>query len=46
MLLDRIYAKKTGLQIFGSQIGVQFSDDKTIEEVKLKCGLGVMHCAI
>lgn len=39
MLLDRIYAKKIGSQIFGSQIGVPFSDDKTIEEVKLKYNL-------
>ena len=36
MLLDRIYSKKTGFQIFGSQVGVPFSDNKTIEEVKLK----------
>ena len=39
MLLDRIYAKKTGSQIFGSQIGLPFSDNKTIEEVKLKYNL-------
>jgi hypothetical protein len=36
MLLDRIYSKKTGFQIFGSQVGVPFSDDRTIEEVKRK----------
>ena len=36
MLLDRIYSKKTGFQIFGSQVGIPFSDDRTIEEVKLK----------
>jgi hypothetical protein len=36
MLLDRINYKKTGEQIFGSQIGVPFADDKTIEAVKLK----------
>ncbi len=36
MLLDRIYHRKTGVQIFGSQVGVPFADDKTIEEVKLK----------
>jgi len=39
MLLDRIYHKKTGHQIFGSQVGVPFSDDKTIEEVKQKYNL-------
>lgn len=36
MLIDRIYHKKTGHQIFGSQIGVPFADDKTIEEVRSK----------
>jgi hypothetical protein len=36
MLLDRIYSKKTGFQLFGSQVGVPFSDDRTIEEIKLK----------
>lgn len=36
MLLDRIYHRKTGEQIFGSQVGVPFASDKTIEEVKLK----------
>lgn len=39
MLLDRIYHKKTGFQLFGSQVGVPFSDDKTIEEVKLNYNL-------
>ncbi len=39
MLLDRIYHRKTGFQIFGSQVGVPFSDDKTIGEVKLKYNL-------
>ena len=39
MLLDRIYTKKIGRQIFGSQAGVPFADDKTIEEVKSKHSL-------
>jgi hypothetical protein len=39
MLLDRIYMKKTKSQIFGSQMGVKFADDKTIAEVKIKYGL-------
>ncbi len=36
MLLDRIYHKRTGSQLFGSQIGVPFADDKTIESVRLQ----------
>jgi hypothetical protein len=36
MLLDRIYHRKTGKQIFGSQVGVPFADDKIIEDVRLK----------
>lgn len=39
MLLDRIYSKKTGFQIFGSQVGIPFSDEKIIEQVKLKYNL-------
>jgi len=39
LLLDRIYTKKTGQQIFGSQVGVDFSDKKTIEDVKQKYNL-------
>jgi hypothetical protein len=39
MLLDGIYHKKTGFQIFGFEIGVPFSDDKTIQEVKEKYNL-------
>jgi hypothetical protein len=39
MLIDRIYHKKTGQQIFGSQGGVPFVDDKTIQEVKKKYNL-------
>jgi len=36
MLIDRIHWKKTGSQIFGSQAGVDFADDKTIAEIKAK----------
>jgi hypothetical protein len=36
MLLDRIYTIKNGVQIFGSQIGVQFADERIITEVKAK----------
>jgi hypothetical protein len=39
MLIDRIYHKKTGHQIFGSQIGVPFADDKVIQKVKQKYNL-------
>ncbi len=39
MLLDRIYWHKTGTQIFGSQAGVAFAEDKTIEDVKRKYNL-------
>ncbi|UXE66454.1 MAG: hypothetical protein KA713_18700 [Chryseotalea sp. WA131a] len=39
MLIDSIYHKKTGQQIFGSQGGVPFADDKTIQEVKKKYNL-------
>jgi hypothetical protein len=34
MLLDRIYTKKTGKQIFGSQLNVPFADQSVIESVK------------
>jgi len=34
MLIDRVYTKKTGCQIFGSQNGVKFADEKTIDKVK------------
>jgi hypothetical protein len=36
MLIDRIYTKKTGKQIFGSQTGVAFADEKTLRKVKSK----------
>ncbi len=36
MLIDRIYWKKTGFQIFGSQGSVDFADDKVIADVKKK----------
>ncbi len=36
MLIDRIYYKKTGFQIFGSQAGVDFANDSVIEDVKKK----------
>jgi hypothetical protein len=39
MLIDRIHWKKTGSQIFGTQAGVEFADDKTIAEVKKKYSL-------
>ena len=39
MLIDRIYFKKSGLQIFGSQAGVDFASDKIIAEVKIKYSL-------
>lgn len=39
MLIDRIYHKKTGQQIFGSQGGVPYADDKTINEIKKKYNL-------
>ncbi len=39
MLIDRIYWKKTGFQIFGSQVGVDFADDKIIADVKKKYAL-------
>ncbi len=39
MLIDRIYWKKTGFQIFGSQGSVDFADDKTIADVKKKYSL-------
>ena len=39
MLIDRIYWKKNGFQIFGSQGGVDFADDKTIADVKAKYSL-------
>ncbi len=39
MLIDRIYWKKTGFQIFGSQVGVDFANDKVIAEVKAKYSL-------
>ncbi len=39
MLIDRVYWKKTGFQIFGSQGGVDFADDKIIADVKKKYSL-------
>ncbi|KEO75416.1 hypothetical protein [Anditalea andensis] len=39
MLIDRIYLKKYGYQIFGSQSGVDLADDETIQKVKFKYGL-------
>lgn len=39
MLIDRIYIRKYGYQIFGSQSGGNLADDETIKEVKLKYGL-------
>jgi hypothetical protein len=39
MLIDRIYVKKTNVQIFGSQYGAGFADEKTINEVKKKYDL-------
>jgi hypothetical protein len=33
MLLDKVYHRKTERQIFGPQLEVPFSDDKTIEGV-------------
>jgi hypothetical protein len=39
MLIDRVYKKKHGYQIFGSQSGVALADDETIEKVKSKYNL-------
>lgn len=39
MLIDRIYSKKYGYQIFGSQAGVGLGNDKEIADVKLKYGI-------
>lgn len=36
LLVDRIHWKKTGKQIFGSQIGVPFDNEKVIQEIKDK----------
>jgi len=39
MLLDRVYANRTGRQIFGSQVGVDFVDAETKAQVKAQYGL-------
>lgn len=39
MLIDRVYMKKYGYQIFGSQSGGDLADDATIEKVKKEYGL-------
>lgn len=39
MLIDRVYKKKYGYQIFGSQSGGELADDATIEKVKNEYGL-------
>ncbi|WNB16788.1 hypothetical protein [Marivirga arenosa] len=39
MLIDRVYKKKHGYQIFGSQSGGELADDATIEKVKQEYGL-------
>ncbi len=39
MLIDRVYKKKYGHQIFGSQTGGVLADDATINKVKEKYGL-------
>jgi hypothetical protein len=39
MLIDRIHWKKTGKQIFGSQIGKPMEEEKIIREIQLKYGL-------
>ena len=39
MLIDRVWTRNYGLQIFGSQAGVELADDETIEEVKAKYDL-------
>ena len=39
MLIDRVYKKKYGYQIFGSQAGGELADDATIEKVKSEYGL-------
>lgn len=39
MLIDRIYIRKYGYQIFGSQSGGDLADVETIKKVKLKYGL-------
>lgn len=39
MLIDRVYLKKYGYQIFGSQAGVALADDVTISKVKKEYGL-------
>lgn len=39
MLIDRVYKKKYGYQIFGSQAGGELADDATIEQVKQEYGL-------
>lgn len=39
LLIDRVYNKKYGYQIFGSQSGVDLADDETIQKVKNEFGL-------
>jgi len=39
LLIDRIYDRKYGYQIFGTQSGVYLADDETIEKVKNEFGL-------
>lgn len=39
MLIDRIYLKKFGRQIFGSQLGIEFADEHVMHEVKKKYDL-------
>ncbi len=39
MLIDRVYKKKYGYQIFGSQSGGDLAEDATIEKVKSEYGL-------
>ncbi|MEL6562137.1 MAG: DUF6624 domain-containing protein [Bacteroidota bacterium] len=39
MLIDRVYKKKYGYQIFGSQSGGALADDATVEKVKNEYGL-------
>ena len=39
LLIDRVYNRKYGYQIFGSQAGVDLADDETIRQVKNEFGL-------
>lgn len=39
MLVDRIYAKKYGYQIFGSQGGIDLASDSVMQSVKVKYGI-------